>query len=89
MGERMSDTVTLTKALARRVELLSVAMQRTPQAILKSALERGLDYEEWFLQQVDAGIAEADRGELIDHGQVEDNLNKLRKRIGKNRRKAA
>lgn len=85
----MSDTVTLTKALARRVESLSVAMQRTPQAILKSALERGLDYEEWFLRQVDAGIAEADRGELIDHAQVEDNLKKLKKSFGKNRRKAA
>lgn len=85
----MVDTVNLSKAIARRVEKLSEATKRTPDAILKSALETGLGYEEWFLKQVDAGIAEADRGELISHEEVERTFQKLRKNLGKKRRQAA
>ncbi len=85
----MVDTVTLTKAFARRVEKLSRATKRTPEAVVKSALDNGLDYEEWFLKQVDTGIAEADRGELIGHEEVVRNFQKLRKSIGKKRRQAA
>ena len=82
----MVDTVTLNKKLVQRVEKLSIATRRTPQAVVKSALDNGLDYEEWFLKQVDAGIAEADRGELIDHDEVVLNLLKLRKNIGKDKK---
>ena len=85
----MVDTITLTKAFARRVEKLSIATKRTPEVVLKSALDKGLDYEEWFLKQVDAGIAEADRGDLIGHEEVVRNFQKLRKSIGKKRRQAA
>ena len=70
----MVDTVTLTKAFVRRVEKLSKATKRTPEAVVKSALDSGLDYEEWFLKQVDAGIAEANRGDLISHEEVVRNF---------------
>jgi predicted transcriptional regulator len=85
----MSGNVTLTKALARRVEKISIATKRTREAVLKSALDKGLDYEEWFLKQVDAGVAEADHGDLIGHEEVLRNFQKLRKSIGKKRRQAA
>ena len=88
-GEKMVDTVTLTKAFVRRVEKLSKATKRTPEAVVKSALDSGLDYEEWFLKQVDAGIAEANRGDLISHEEVVRNFQKLRKSFGKKRRQAA
>jgi len=29
-----------------------------------------LDYDEWFLKEVDHGLAAADRGELADHADV-------------------
>jgi predicted transcriptional regulator len=29
--------------------------------------KRGLNHEEWFLREVDKGIAAADRGNLVDH----------------------
>jgi predicted transcriptional regulator len=70
----MSGNLTLTKVLARRVEKLAIATKRTPDAVLKSALAKGLDYEVWFLKQVDTGIAEADRGDLIGHEEVVRNL---------------
>lgn len=85
----MSDTVSLPKSLARRVAKLSIATRRTPEAVLKTALNRGLDYEEWFLSQVNSGLAEADRGDLISHEEVKADLDRLRKSIGKKRRQAA
>ena len=81
-GEKLVDTVTLTKAFVRCVEKLSKATKRTPEAVVKSALDSGLDYEEWFLKQVDAGVAEANRGDLISHEEVVRNFQKLRKSVG-------
>ncbi len=31
---------------------------------------RGLNHKEWFLREVDKGLASADRGELVDHSDV-------------------
>jgi predicted transcriptional regulator len=29
-----------------------------------------VNYDEWFLREVDKGLAAADRGELVDHADV-------------------
>ena len=34
------------------------------------AVERMVNYDEWFLQEVEKGIAAADRGEFVDHEDV-------------------
>jgi predicted transcriptional regulator len=34
------------------------------------AVERLVNYDEWFLREVDKGLAAADRGELVDHADV-------------------
>jgi predicted transcriptional regulator len=34
------------------------------------AVERMIDYDEWFVQEVEKGLAAADRGEFIDHEDV-------------------
>jgi len=40
------------------------------QALVQEAVERLVDYDEWFLREVDKGIAAADRGDLIDHDDI-------------------
>jgi predicted transcriptional regulator len=37
-----------------------------------------LDYDSWFIQQVEKGQAQADRGELIDH---EEAVKRIEKRF--------
>jgi predicted transcriptional regulator len=32
--------------------------------------ERFADYDEWFLEEVQKGLAAADRGDLIDHDAI-------------------
>jgi predicted transcriptional regulator len=34
------------------------------------AIERMVNYDQWFVQEVKKGIAAADSGELVDHEQV-------------------
>jgi predicted transcriptional regulator len=43
---------------------------RAAEALVEEAVERLVDSEEWFLQEVDNGLAAADRGEFIDHGHI-------------------
>ena len=53
-----------------RLDRLAKSMDRSRSWIIGQAIERYLDHEEWFLDQVEQGIAEADRGELIPHETV-------------------
>lgn len=53
-------------------QLLRLANQtgRTPEDVAADALRRVLDYEEKFRAAVAAGIASAERGELLEHEDV-------------------
>jgi predicted transcriptional regulator len=37
---------------------------------LQEAVERFVDYDHWFLREVDKGLAAAERAELVDHEEV-------------------
>jgi predicted transcriptional regulator len=43
---------------------------RASTALIVEAVERMVNYDEWFLREVDRGLAAADRGELVDHQDV-------------------
>jgi predicted transcriptional regulator len=40
---------------------------RDTQALVQKAIETFVDYDEWFLREVDLGLAAAERGEFVDH----------------------
>jgi len=43
---------------------------RTAEALVEEAVERLVDYDEWFLKEVDDGLAAADRDEFTDHSDI-------------------
>lgn len=49
---------------------LAAEQGRDTQALVKEAVERFVNYDEWFLGEVEKGLAEADRGEFVDHEEV-------------------
>ena len=53
-------------------QLAQVAAERGTDAetLAKEAIERFLDYDAWFLREVDKGVAAADRGEFVEHDDV-------------------
>jgi predicted transcriptional regulator len=55
-----------------QAKLARLAADRGSDAgtLVQEAIERFVDYDEWFLREVEKGMAAADRGELIDHEDV-------------------
>jgi predicted transcriptional regulator len=65
-----SMEVQLTADLEAKLARLAAESGRDKQALAREAIERLIDYDEWFLREVDKGLAAADRGELIDQEDV-------------------
>jgi len=63
----MSNTITLPQTILKRLEKISSGSRHTPQSIIKQAIEDRLEYEEWKLEQIDAGLAELKAGKGIPH----------------------
>jgi len=40
------------------------------EALVQEAVARLVDYDEYYLREVEKGIAAGDRGELVDHEEI-------------------
>jgi predicted transcriptional regulator len=66
----VSMDVPLNTDLQAKLSRLAAQQGRTSAALVVEAVERMVNYDEWFLREVDKGLAAADRGELVDHSDV-------------------
>ncbi len=71
--------VNLTPDLQAKLSRLAAEHGRDTQALVQEAIERFVDYDEWFLGEVEKGVAAADRGEFVEHGEVWANVEKILK----------
>ena len=62
--------VYLTPDLQARLTRLATEQGRDSQALVLEAVERLVDYEDWFLREVEKGLSVADRGEFIEHEDI-------------------
>ena len=62
--------VRITPDLEAKLARLATERGQDTQALVQEAIERFVDYDEWFLREVENGLAAADRGELIDHEDI-------------------
>ncbi len=62
--------IPLTSDLQAKLSRLAAQQGRPTEALVVEAVERMVSYDEWFLREVQKGLAAADRGELIDHEEV-------------------
>ena len=63
-----------------RVDRLASAMGRSRAWVLNQATKRYLEYEEWFVQQVEEGVEEIKCGNTVSNEQV---LAEIRQKIEK------
>ena len=61
------NAITLPATMLKRLEKISAASRRTPEAIVKQAITEKLAYEEWALRQIDAGLADVKAGKVLSH----------------------
>lgn len=59
--------VPLNPDLQAKLDKLAAQQGRSSQTLVAEAVENMLNYDDWFLREVEKGLAAADRGELVDH----------------------
>jgi predicted transcriptional regulator len=62
---------------------LALRTGRGTDELLQEAVDHLLEYNVWFEQKVRASLAQADRGELVDHNDVRA---RIEKRLRENQR---
>lgn len=65
-----TTTIRMDGRTLRRVDGLAREMSRSRAWVIKQAVDRFLDYEEWFVREVKQALKEADAGGLIEHKAV-------------------
>lgn len=72
----MAVEISLSPEQKARIEALAARTGRNSADLVQEAVERLLDHDVWFIEQVERGLEQAARGELIDHDQVLDRIEK-------------
>ena len=62
--------VHLSPDLQAKLAQLASQQGRDSEALVVEAVQRMVNYDEWFVREVEKGIAAADRGEFVDHDEV-------------------
>ncbi len=71
-----ATTVRMEENLLQRVDGIAKSLNRPRSWVLNQALERFVNYEEWYIQEVMNGLAEVDRLEVSTDKEVAAVFNK-------------
>jgi len=69
--------VNLSPELQARLKQVAEQQGRDAESLVNEAVERLLRYDEWFVDQVEKGLAQVERGEVLDHEEVGNRLEKF------------
>jgi len=56
--------------LEDKLNRIAAEQGKNSESLVCEAVERLVGYDEWFVCEVEKGIAAADRGELVEHADV-------------------
>jgi predicted transcriptional regulator len=62
--------IQLAPDLQAKLARLASESGRDTQALIQEAIERFVEYDEWFLREVDKGLAAADQGQFLEHEDI-------------------
>jgi predicted transcriptional regulator len=62
--------VQLTSDQQAKLTRMAAEQGRAAETLVQEAVERLLNYDEWFSLEVDKGLAAADRGEFVEHADI-------------------
>lgn len=77
----MSSTMTirLDDSIKNRLEDLAIATHRTKSFLASEAIQKYIEVNEWQIQEIQAAIEEADRGEFATEKEVNNVFDKWTK----------
>jgi len=70
MGVEKTTTVRMENRTLKRIDGLAHAMSRSRAWVINQAVERYLDYEEWFVGEVKHALKQVEAGEVLEHSEV-------------------
>lgn len=88
MASNETLTLRIDQPLGRRLARLSKALDRSKSWVVADAVEKYFDDNQWQVEAIEAGVAAADAGDLVPHGQVKQWVKRLGKGRGVGRRGA-
>jgi len=62
--------VNLPPELETKLNRKAAQQGRDSASLVREAVERLVDHDEWFVREVEKGLAAADRGEFVEHDEV-------------------
>jgi predicted transcriptional regulator len=69
--------VPLTPDTQAKLARIAAERGRDTQALAQEAIERFVEYDDWFTRQVQEGIDELDRGQFVSHEEVGARIAKM------------
>ncbi len=83
------DTVAIPKALQRKLRRISEQTGQRPEQLVAAALEERLQYEEWVLRKIDAGLSDLKAGRVVSTEELVERLRSKGAGRVRGRKKAA
>jgi predicted transcriptional regulator len=62
--------VTLSADLQTRLARIAQERGTDAEALAREAIERLVNYDDWFVHEVETGLAQVERGETLSHDDV-------------------
>ena len=69
--------VNLTPELQAKLEEAAAKQGRDAQSLIQEAVQLLVDYDAWFVREVEKGLTDIERGELLEHDEVGARLEKF------------
>ena len=66
----------LSPELQAKLDEVATQRGRDAKSLVKEAVERLVDYDAWFVREVEKGLAEIERGDVLEHNEVGARLEK-------------
>ncbi len=78
--EKQTVSFRLDSDKVRALDTVAEALDRDRSYLLNAAVESYLEVQQWHVEQIKAGVRQADRGKLIDHSDVKRMAARWRRR---------
>ena len=59
-----------------KLSRLAAQQGRDAETLVQEAVERLVDFDDWFLQEIDKGLAASDRGEFVEHVAIREMIDR-------------
>jgi predicted transcriptional regulator len=69
--------VRLSPELQAKLDRMAAEQGRNAESLVHEAVDRLVGYDDWFLREVEKGLAQVERGQVLAHEEVGSRLEKL------------